>query len=188
MASGGYDLCPACGVGRIVITQSREEIPHIGPSVLIVARCTRCRYRYNDIVYLEEREPTCYSFKVTCVEDLKVRVVRSSTGYIRIPELGAEVTPGPRSESYVSNVEGVLDRFEEAIRSLITLTPSERVRAKQRICLERVRKAREGKIPFTLIIKDPRGTSAILPQNDKKIKKRRLSRREIEMLMRHKRL
>jgi zinc finger protein len=106
---------------------------------------------------------------------------------VKIPELQVEITPGPQAESYVSNVDGILKRVEEATKTLFTLTRDEQQKIRQLNYLEKIRKSREGKIPFTLILMDPHGTSAIIAQNDKKIKKRRLTKREIESLTRFKR-
>lgn len=187
MAAQNNDICPTCRAGQLVTTQSKEEIPYFGPAILLTVRCGQCGFRYNDIIYLTDKEPTSYSLKVVDAEDLKIRVVRSATAHVRIPELHVEITPGPQAESYVSNVEGILKRVEEATKTLFTLTQDEQQKIRQLNYLEKIRKAREGKIPFTLILRDPHGTSAIISQSDKKIKKRRLTKREIESLTRLKR-
>ena len=48
-------------------------------------------------------------------EKLRARVVRSSSCTVSVPELDLEVNPGTSSTGYVSNVEGVLHRFQEII-------------------------------------------------------------------------
>ncbi|MEM3737515.1 MAG: ZPR1 zinc finger domain-containing protein [Candidatus Bathyarchaeia archaeon] len=188
MGVGSYEECPACRSEKAMISQSEEEIPYIGPVVLLAVKCSRCGFKYNDIIYLATKEPSFYSIKVTGVEDLKTRVVRSATAHIKIPELKVDVTPGPQAESYISNIEGILLRVEDAVKALITLTQNPRQRRRQLEYLDKIRMAREGKIPFTLIIRDPQGLSALIPQNDKKVKKRRLTMREIELLTRPKTL
>ena len=35
---------------------------------------------------------------------------------IEIPELGVRIDPGPVSQGFVSNVEGVLDRIEQVVK------------------------------------------------------------------------
>ena len=52
-------------------------------------------------------------------EKCLARVVRSSSGTIRIPDLDLEVSPGGSSSGFVSNIEGVINRFEDAIGSII---------------------------------------------------------------------
>ena len=41
--------------------------------------------------------------------------MRSSSCTVRIVELGLEVEPGDNATGYISNVEGVLNRFSDAI-------------------------------------------------------------------------
>ena len=48
-------------------------------------------------------------------EKLRARVVRSSSCTVSIPELDLQVNPGSSSTGYVSNVEGVINRFQEII-------------------------------------------------------------------------
>tara|TARA_B100000886_G_scaffold184075_1_gene126294 strand:- start:2789 stop:3193 length:405 start_codon:yes stop_codon:yes gene_type:complete len=45
--------------------------------------------------------------------------VRSSSCTIRIPELDLQVNPGSNATGYVSNVEGVLNRFVEVINMVL---------------------------------------------------------------------
>jgi len=40
-------------------------------------------------------------------------VIKSGTTTIRIPEFGAKITPGPYSEGFITNVEGVLSKVED---------------------------------------------------------------------------
>ena len=46
---------------------------------------------------------------------MRARVIRSSTCTIKLVELDLEVNPGSASTGYVSNVEGVIDRFMDVI-------------------------------------------------------------------------
>ena len=52
-------------------------------------------------------------------KQLKSRVVRSSSCTVRIPELDLQVNPGSNATGYVSNVEGVLNRFVEVINMVL---------------------------------------------------------------------
>ena len=51
-------------------------------------------------------------------ETITARVVRSSSCTVRVEELDLEVEPGIAADGYVSNVEGVLNRFISAIEML----------------------------------------------------------------------
>jgi len=95
--------------------------------------------------------------------DLDIRVIRSISGTIRIPELGINIEPGPASESYVSNVEGVLCRIEDVV-GMVTRwedEPSGSVNRAHEI-LELLRQVRLGELGITIIIEDPLGNSAII--------------------------
>ena len=88
-------------------------------------------------------------------------VAASASGAIRIPELGVEIDPGPACEGFVSNIEGVLDRIEDVVTGVLTWAEGEE-RENALALRERIALAREGSVPFTLIIEDPTGNSAIV--------------------------
>jgi len=111
-------------------------------------------------------------------EDLNKRVVRSSTGYIKIPEWGFEVRPGPASEGYISNVEGVLNRLEDSLKMLLKWVDGEEKRKGEEI-LKKIEDVKRGKENITLIIEDPLGHSAIIGDG---VKEEKLSEEEIKML------
>ncbi|HDJ96707.1 MAG TPA: ZPR1 zinc finger domain-containing protein, partial [Candidatus Aenigmarchaeota archaeon] len=125
-----------------------------------------------------QKEPLEFSLKVKKAEDLKIRVVRSSSGTIEIPEFGVKIEPGPQAQGYVTNVEGILLRIEEVLIDQIKVLKGKRKRKAKEV-LEKVKKARGGKFNFTLIIKDPLGNSVIV---SKKARKRKLEEEEIKNL------
>ena len=67
---------------------------------------------------LRERRSGSWKLVVSSADHVSSRVVRSSSCTVRIEELGLEVTPGSSSTGYISNVEGVLDRFSSAIGTI----------------------------------------------------------------------
>lgn len=93
----------------------------------------------------------------------------------------ANVSYGPtglNNEGFISDVEGVLARTERVLRFLASSLLG---RKKQRAeaLLRKVARAREGRLRFTLELKDPLGNSTIVSE---KAKKRRLSARELNRL------
>ena len=171
--------CPICG-GRntFKILSNLLDIPYFGKVMETTMICERCKYRKSDIIPLEVKEPKRYILKVSGEEDLNKRVVRSSTGYIRIPELGFEVKPGPASEGYISNVEGVLNRLEDALKMLIKWVDGEERRRGEEI-LRKIEDVKEGRDSITLIIEDPLGHSAIIGDG---VREERLSEEEVKEL------
>mgnify|MGYP000241631161 CR=1 FL=1 len=114
--------------------------------------------------------------------DLNIRVVRSSTATVRIPELGVCIEPGPMAEGFISNVEGLLERVEGVVRGLLNSEEDPAERAKYERFLRRLREAREGRTKFTLILEDPLGNSAIISEKEGKVRRRRLTEREVRRL------
>jgi zinc finger protein len=108
-----------------------------------------------------EGEPVRWKVPISSSEDLSIRVVRSTSGIIDIPELGVTVEPGPACEGFVSNVEGILSRVMEAVESVISWAEGDDL-ARALEVRKKIFQAMEGDLPFTLVIEDPCGNSAIL--------------------------
>jgi zinc finger protein len=113
---------------------------------------------------------------------LRVRVIRSGSGTIRLPEFGIDVEPGPAAESFISNVEGVLLRTRPVVETAIRFAESEEEREKGNEILEMIDKSMKGEMPFTLIIEDPVGVSGILPDDLTLVEHVRLSQEEASHL------
>ncbi len=140
--------------------------------------CSACDFKHADVMHLGEREPMRHDFRIKSEADMMVRVVRSSTGTIKVPELGVTVTPGPKSDGYVSNIEGVLDRIETALKLAIKNVDSTR-RRRGEAKLKKLKQIRHGEKIADLILMDPFGHSAII---DERVKKRKLTKKEIAKL------
>jgi zinc finger protein len=151
--------CPLCKK-EIEYTYQTEDIPYF-PEILISSALCDCGFRHTDTMITEEGEPVRWKIAVNAPEDLAIRVVRSTSGIINIPELGVTVEPGPACEGFVSNVEGVLWRVMEAVESVISWAEGEDMSRAQEI-QKKIQQAIEGDIPFTLVLEDPCGNSAIL--------------------------
>lgn len=171
--------CPVCGLQSLKEKETKHNVDYFGPILLTTIVCANCGFKHSDVICLNVQEPSSISASIEDPEDLKISVVRSSNATIQIPELGVLITPGPIAEGFISNVEGVLDRVEQVTRMLFR-DPKKRDRAER--FLQRMKEARDGRLKFTLIIKDPLGNSAIIAKDERKIKRRKLTKREIEKL------
>lgn len=120
-----------------------------------------CGFRSVDTLVIGDGEPVRYSLRVESQEDLSARVIRSSVGTMEIPEFGISVDPGPMCEAFISNVEGVLMRFDHVLDTLL-LSAKEDEKDKILSLKTKIADAREVKEPFTLIIQDFDGNSAIV--------------------------
>lgn len=155
--------CPACDGQGMEYTAETVDLPYMGTSMEILLRCERCGYRHADFVLTEHREPTRYALPVSRADDMMVRVVRSSSGTIRIPELGILVEPGVASEAFVSNVEGILVRVERVLDQLMRDAEDDGLRGRIQDLQDTLGLMRDGKAPpVTLVLEDPFGNSAIL--------------------------
>jgi len=173
--------CPVCTGQTLSVRQIPYDIPYFGKVLIIVMQCSRCGFSHRDVLSLEEHEPSRYEVTVEGLADLNIRVVRSSTATVRIPELGVCIEPGPMAEGFISNVEGLLERVVRVV-GLLNSEEDPAERAKYERFLRRLREAREGRTKFTLILEDPLGNSAIISEKEGKVRRRRLTEREVRRL------
>lgn len=120
-----------------------------------------------------------YKYKITIIDDMKIRVIRSSTATIELPELGIKIEPAAASEAFVSNIEGVLVRAAHIIEQAIRFTGENKKKDRGKQILKLIEQLRNGKGSATLIIKDPMGNSAIVSN---KTEKRELGPTEVKSL------
>ena len=135
----------------------------------ITALCD-CSFRFADTMILTQKEPVHYEITIETIEDLNARVIRSTSGTIRIPELGIDVEPGMISDSYVTNIEGILDRIQNVVITASKwVKDDEEKYALSLDILKKLNDAKMGKQKLTIIIEDPLGNSAII--SDKAVSK-----------------
>lgn len=161
--------CPVCGGKNTmdVITRT-ENIPYFGDIMESLVSCPQCGYKHSDVICLEQKEPVRYALTIQ-KDKLSTRVVKSQTATISIPKLGLKVEPGPKSIGYVSNIEGVLNRFQEAVETALNLFEDEESQKNGNIILKQIEDIRTGTIDVELILEDPFGHSVIAhPQVDKR--------------------
>ena len=108
--------CPNCSVeGKLRMVANVDEIPYFGEHTQVTVMCHACGWRQTDFIPAEGKKAGAWSLVLDDSEKLRSRVVRSSSCTVRIPELDLEVMPGTNSTGYVSNIEGVLNRFVDII-------------------------------------------------------------------------
>ena len=152
--------CPVCGSKSLRITDYLYNMPLVGRVILTTGKCTRCGYKYNDVRLAETNPPRRIILKVINQRDLNALVVRASTASITIPEVGLEMHPGPASQGFITTVEGLLERFKEAIE--LACRDPEANKQKCNELLSWIQNAKNGKKEFTVIIEDPEGVSTII--------------------------
>jgi zinc finger protein len=157
------------------------QIEHFGTVLLNVTTCQKCGHKHSDVLMVSKREPIAIRAPINSIDDLNMRVIKSGTATVMIPEFGATITPGPYSDGYISNVEGILQRVEDALTFMLSSAKGNTLKKGERM-LKKIRLAKETNPHFTLVIKDPFGNSAIVSTNPKKLRKRKLTTRELSSI------
>ena len=164
--------CPICHVeGQVRMLTHIDDIPYFGEHTQVTVLCHSCGWRQSDFIPAEGKKPGGCRILISKPEHIRSRVVRSSSCTVRIVELDLEVKPGTASTGYVSNVEGVIDRFMEVIvmvtRQAYTddtdISDIKRLQEMHTTLLE----LKEDPIPtpITLEFLDPNGSSQILHED-----------------------
>lgn len=159
--------CPACGIEGVAKSIMKEiEIPHFGKVLETTIQCSSCGFKHSDIIALEQNDPAKYVIEIN-KNTLSTRVVRSQSATVSIPEVGVKVEPGPKSEGYVTNIEGMLTRFESAVKKALNLFDDEESQNNAKNTLTHIQELKKGNGTATLIILDPFGQSNIVSENVK---------------------
>ncbi|MFO7710734.1 MAG: ZPR1 zinc finger domain-containing protein [Candidatus Woesearchaeota archaeon] len=111
--------CPICGTGRLTVNSMLYSVPFFNELAMFTIKCNTCNFTHNDVFSAEDRPPSRWTLRVGNERLLRVRVVRSSSGTIRMPEFGIVIEPGPGADSFISNVEGVLSRTRPVVETAV---------------------------------------------------------------------
>ncbi|MDI9645480.1 MAG: ZPR1 zinc finger domain-containing protein [Archaeoglobales archaeon] len=154
--------CPICG-GELKINIASYDVPFFGKVLLTSVFCS-CGFKHSDSIITDIKKPVRFKIKING-SNLFTKVVRSTSGTIRIPEIGVDIEPGPASQAYITNLEGVLFRVENMVRTAMRWNSDDKEKVKRcEIILEKIRNTMEGKDELTLVLEDPFGNSAILSE------------------------
>ena len=177
--------CPLCQADMAMKWQ-KDTIPYFGDIMYTTANCEGCTFRFADTIILSSKDPSCYSLPIQTEADLDARVIRSTSGTILIEEFGIIVEPGPISESYITNVEGILQRIRGVVESTVRWSEMDNDFEKVDLALNLLKKIdaiienpKTAPVSIVLQIKDPLGNSAIISAN---AESRKLTEDELETL------
>ena len=164
--------CPVCNAeGEVKMMTHIDEIPYFGEHTQVTILCDKCGWRQSDFIPAEGRKPGGCKLVISKPEHIRARVVRSSSCTVRIEELDLEVKPGSSSTGYVSNVEGVIDRFMDVIVMVTRQAYVEDSDISEIKTLEKMHttllELKENPIPrpVTIELLDPNGHSQILHED-----------------------
>jgi zinc finger protein len=158
--------CPMCHNNSLTLREMDREIPHFGMSFIFSMDCKNCDYHMADVELEGGGKSVKYTLEVETEADLSIRVVKSSQATIKIPHM-VEVTPGPVSNGYVTNVEGIINRVKKVIETQQD-DEDDSIRKKAKNQLKKIQRVLWGREKLTIILVDPTGNSAIISEKAKK--------------------
>jgi len=152
-----------CGKKTLTLSEAETEVPFFGKLFVFSMRCSNCKYFKSDVECAEPHDAAKFTLDVSDKKDLNARVIRSSEATIKIPHIGS-IEPGPAANGFVSNVEGVLQRFKEQVESLRDNAEDDTEKKKAKNMLKKLQRVMWGSESVKLIIEDPTGNSAIVSE------------------------
>jgi len=169
------EVCPYCGKHSLRVTEALHNVPNFGPLLIIVLKCSNCGYKHTSISHVEQHNPVRIKFRVEGIHDLNAKVIRSPTATVRIPELGIVIEPGPSSQGEITTIEGYLLRILDIVESLFEKPKRENI-------AKNIKRALSGEIPFTFILEDPFGNSALMVEEGSSLIKESLDIEDLKRL------
>jgi len=163
------ETCIFCNNKTLTLIETSIEIPYFGVVHVFAMDCSSCNYHKTDLETTENHDPVKYSLEISSEEDLKIRIVKSSTATIKIPYIGS-IDPGEASNGYITNVEGILNRFKTMIDSMREESEDKADQKKAKNLIKKINKATWGQEKLKLILEDPAGNSAIISEKAVKSK------------------
>ncbi len=175
--------CVICGFdGGLSMLAHTEEIAYFGEHTQITLTCPGCGWRQTDFIPAEAREGSSHTYRIDSTDDLQVRVIRGSACTVRLLELDLEVRPGSHSTGYVSNIEGVLNRFQDVVDMVgrqAAIEGDDGAITELEQLTQAMLEIRRGQREATLQLLDPHGHSMILTDH---VQTRALTEAEIDDL------
>jgi len=160
--------CPICQKKGLTLREDEIEVPHFGKVYVFSMTCNECGYNKSDLEPAERKEPCRYTLEVNGEEDLNIKIVKSGEATVKIPHI-ITIEPGPASEGYITNVEGLLERVKKAIESAVD-EEDEVAKKKAKNMIKKINKVIFGREALKIIIEDTSGNSAIISEKVQKNK------------------
>ncbi|MEM4268113.1 MAG: ZPR1 zinc finger domain-containing protein [Candidatus Woesearchaeota archaeon] len=163
--------CPMCHTESLTLIEDEKDVPFFGKVYIFSMDCQNenCKYHKADVEAKESGEPAKYTIEVSGEEDMKIRVVKSAEATVKIPHI-TTITPGPASNGYVTNIEGILNRVKKAIETAMNDSEDEDEKKKAKNMIKKLNRVMWGQEKVKITIEDPSGNSAII--SDKAIKEK----------------
>ena len=159
--------CTFCDENKLTLKEEQMEIPYFGRVFLLSMDCAGCGYRKADVEPAEQKEPCRYTLEISSEDDLNIKVIKSGEATVKIPHI-ITIEPGPASEGYVTNIEGLLDRVKKMIESSMEAEEDEGAKRKGKNMIKKLNNVMVGRETLKIIIEDQSGHSAIVSEKAQK--------------------
>ena len=156
-------ICPMCMSNTLKIISTVKDIPYFGEVYVFSMFCNDCKFFKSDVEAAEQKEPKKYEIEINSKEDMNIRIVRSSEGFIKIPRM-IDLEPGVAAQGFVTNVEGIINRFISAIQKAIDSEDDKDKIKKGKNMIKKLRKVVWGQESIKLVVEDQTGNSAIISE------------------------
>ena len=159
--------CPICSEKKLALREEEVDIPHFGRTFIFSMNCEGCKYSKSDIEAAEHKDPIKYTLDVDSDKDMDIKIIKSGEAIVKIPYI-MTIEPGPTSEGYITNVEGLLTKVRKVLESAEESEDDSDAKKKVRKMIKKLNKVMMGREKLKIIIEDPTGNSAILSDKAKK--------------------
>lgn len=153
--------CPICHQKTLELMEKEIDIPFFGKTFIFSMNCSGCGFHKADLESADQKPACKCAIEVSGEEDMKIRVVRSSQATIKIPHI-VTIEPGPASNGYVTNIEGILERVKHEIQTAANGEEDEEAKKKARNMIKKLNRVMWGSEKLKITIEDPSGNSSII--------------------------
>jgi zinc finger protein len=161
--------CPICMKDTLTLTEQEIEVPYFGKLFIFSMICSNCGYKKSDVEAEQQKDPVKWSIDIDSDKDMSIRIVKSSEATVKIQRI-TTIEPGPASEGYVTNVEGLLERVKEQVENIRDSEEDEEDKKKAKNLVKKITRIIWGKEKCKIVIEDPTGNSAIISEKAVKAK------------------
>lgn len=162
-------LCPLCSKKTLILREIETDIPNFGKAFIYSMECSNCKFYNSDLELEKQKYGVRYSLDVDNERDLNIKVAKSSKAKIKIGRI-MTITPGPASQGFITNIEGLLKRAKHSLEQSYEVEDDKSKKKKLKNMLKKLNNVMLGRDKITIVIEDPDGNSAIISK--KAVKKK----------------
>lgn len=161
--------CPMCKKDSLTLMEDEREVPYFGMVFLFSMNCSECKYHKADVEAEKASDPTRYTIDISSEQDMKIRVIKSGDATIKIPRI-MTISPGPASNGYITNIEGILNRAKVQLEKIRDNAEDKTDRKKAKNMLKKIQNIMWGNDSIKITLEDPTGNSSIISDKAQKAK------------------